>query len=202
VVEQSLAHKKARVLVCKEPIKKGVKIFFKNIYFNGINFQQYAGVFSSSHIDYASQYLLNTYKFNKKYTKILDFGCGNGVIAQHISTQNPDASIFCVDDSILAIESTKINLPIAKTIWTHGLSEMDEKGFDLIVSNPPFHFEFETDISVSLKFFDDVQTKLTDGGYLVIVSNKHLNYGTHLKRLFGHVVVIDQNDKFEILEAH
>ncbi|MGB1284834.1 MAG: methyltransferase, partial [Polaribacter sp.] len=69
------------------------------------------------------------------------------------------------------------------------------------VSNPPFHFEHENNIEVALNLFSEVQNCLKLGGRFVLVANKHLNYKTHLDKLFCKTEVLAENKKFVIYEC-
>ena len=72
------------------------------------------------------------------------------------------------------------------------------KKFDLIISNPPFHFEHETNIEVALNLFKEVKRCLKKGGSFQLVTSNHLNSKTHLNKLFHKVNIIAQNEKFVV----
>ncbi len=203
-VQQSKAWKKARLLILKSPKQE---IIYKNlvnsISFNNKILQQYYGVFSSSKIDIGTQFLLQHLTLNTNENSILDLACGNGVIARELAEQNPSISVSLIDDFNLAIASAKINLENfnANYIWDNSLEKLAENSFDLVVSNPPFHFEHENNIEVSLSLFKDVKRILKNNGRFVLVANKHLNYKTHLSKLFNSVDVLCENEKFVIYEC-
>jgi 16S rRNA G1207 methylase RsmC len=72
---------------------------------------------------------------------------------------------------------------------------------DLVVCNPPFHVEYETDVELPLRLFAYAHRVLRPGGRLVLVANRHLNYSTRLSGIFAEVKTIAQSEKFEVLEA-
>ncbi|MGB1217455.1 MAG: class I SAM-dependent methyltransferase, partial [Saprospiraceae bacterium] len=151
----------------------------------------------------ATQFLLEHFSLKKEENKILDLASGNGVIAHHINHLKDNLEIHLMDDSYLAVESSKLNLK-GENIhfhYNHSLEEFEDNYFDLIISNPPFHFEHEIDINIPLQLFKEAYQKLKSNGRLVIVANSHLNYGTHLIKIFGKFEVLAKNDKFEVLEA-
>jgi 16S rRNA G1207 methylase RsmC len=164
--------------------------------------QQNYGVFSSDHIDYATQFLIDQIQVKETENNILDLACGNGVIAMAIQLQKPEAEIFLTDDSFLAIESAKLNIdgPGVHYFWNDQLDDIPEKSLDLAVTNPPFHFGFETNIEVTIRLFNEVAEKLKQAGRFVCVANQHLNYKTHLEKIFK-VKVLAQNDKFIVYEC-
>ncbi len=204
VVEQTKAWKKARLLILKKPKKNAkTKNLFNSIEFGASQLSQYYGVFSSGGIDIGTKFFLDHLKVEDKERKVLDLACGNGIIGYAVNEQNPNAEITLVDDFYLAIESAKLNLEIkkAKFICAETIDDLKGENFDLVVSNPPFHFEFENNIEVSLSLFKSVFECLKEGGRFALVANKHLNYKTHLSKIFDSVTTIKENKKFVIYEC-
>ncbi|CAM1349869.1 class I SAM-dependent methyltransferase [Tenacibaculum crassostreae] len=203
-VEQSKAWKKARLLILKSP-KKSIskKDFINTIQWKDKVLQQYYGVFSSGSIDIGTQFFLENLKIKSDELKVLDVASGNGIIAHEIAEHNPEIEISLVDDFNLAIESSKINLKGKKAqfVCNDTLDSFKENSFDLVVSNPPFHFEYENNIEVALHLFKGVEKCLKPNGRFLLVANSHLNYSTHLSQLFKVVEVIQQNKKFQIIEC-
>jgi 16S rRNA G1207 methylase RsmC len=200
-VEQTKAKKKARLLILKNKKKIEFKPTVNKIEFKDAIFKQYPGVFSSDHIDYATQFFLEHLKLNDSDSKVLDLASGNGVIAHQIKAQKPDAEVHLLDDSYLAIESSKWNVEDVHFHWDESLDDFNAKSFDLIVSNPPFHFEYENNIEVSLNLFIQAQRCLKENGKFLLVANQHLNYKTHLDKIFSSCSVLAENDKFVIYDC-
>ena len=204
-VEQSLAWKKSRLLFLKKPKFDVQQKIVKTISFESQTFKQYFGVFSSKHIDYASQFLIRNLNISQNHKKVLDLASGNGVLAKFVRFQNTNCEIHLVDDDWLAVESSKMNFDIKdKNIHFHFddcLNDFEGELFDLIVCNPPFHFEFENNIEVAISLFKQVKRCLKKDGSFQIVANRHLNYKTHLTKMFGKVKLIQRNKKFEIYKC-
>ena len=199
---QSLAWKKARLLILKRPKKDVIYTDLKNfIPWKDQTLQQYYGVFSSGKVDVGTQFLLKDLSIGEAENEILDLASGNGIIAYEVLRLHPKASLTLVDDSMLAIESSKLNIKNARFVCADNLSQLPKNHFDLVVSNPPFHFEHENNIEVSLNLFKEVQACLKPNGRFVLVANKHLNYTTHLQKIFRCISLIKSNDKFEVLEC-
>jgi 16S rRNA G1207 methylase RsmC len=171
---------------------------------NETSLKQYYGVFSAQKIDLATQFLLKHLIVSTHHQKILDLGCGNGVLAQRARQLNPSSEIYLTDDNLLALESAKLNLgssPKFHYYFTNHLKEFDDQFFDLVISNPPFHFEYENNIEITLSLFKEVERVLKPGAEFVLVANKHLNYKTHLASIFSSVETIAQNNKYIVYQA-
>ncbi|OAN60759.1 hypothetical protein A8B79_09585 [Balneola sp. EhC07] len=201
-IEQSKAKKKSRLLILKNKKEVEQQAVTLDIKFGDKVYKQYPGVFSSDHIDYATQFLLEHLTVKESEINILDLASGNGVIADHILIQQPNAEIHLVDDSFLAVESSKMNVnESAHFHWNDSLEDFEDGSLDLVVSNPPFHFEHETNIEVTISLFTQVQNSLKEAGRFVLVANKHLNYKTHLDKLFINCSITAENDKFVVYEC-
>ncbi|MEM9547641.1 MAG: methyltransferase [Bacteroidota bacterium] len=208
-VEQSKAWKKSRILTLSNPrceIKKIIPLHlvpFQNPRGEEVMFKQYFGVFSAKHIDFATQFLLHHLEIDPKTKTALDLASGNGVIAYEIKQQAKHAEIHLLDDSFLAIESSKLNLQEGNIHfhYNYEMSALKDGYFDVIVCNPPFHFEHENTIEIALKLFEGVSRTLSPKGLFLVVSNLHLNYKVHLRKYFRQISQKKQNSKFEIIEC-
>ncbi|SNR15054.1 methyltransferase [Tenacibaculum jejuense] len=204
-IQQTKAWKKARLLILKKPKKELIneKKFINQVSWKGEVLDQYYGVFSSKSIDIGTQFLLENLEVTKDEIKVLDVASGNGIIARELLKLNENCEPTLIDDFNLAIASSKFNLPEEKStfICDNNLLTLKKNNFDLAVSNPPFHFEYENNIEVSLNLFSQVKDCLKDRGRFVLVANKHLNYKVHLKKLFTEVTVVNSNKKFEIISC-
>jgi 23S rRNA (guanine1835-N2)-methyltransferase len=198
---QSKAWKKSRLLVLKKKKKSPEKSQINTINFDGVKeFKQHPGVFSGKNIDYATQFLIEHLEIKATDNKILDLASGNGVLAHVALSKNPNAEVSLLDDSLLAIESSKMNLNSrnARFYFNDNLDDFENNTFDLVISNPPFHFDHETNIEIALSLFDDVKRCLKKGGVFQLVTSNHLNLKTHLYKLFHKIKIVAKNDKFVV----
>ncbi len=108
-----------------------------------------------------------------------------------------------VEDGAVGMDDSRESLTRRSGVMiAAAISEIEEpKRFDLIVTNPPFHDEYQTDISVSLDLFLQATERLSASGYLVVVANRHLNYLTHLRRYFDEVTTVAENEKFIVYRS-
>lgn len=199
VVEQSRAVKKARLLILKKPKQVDESELVRTIKSqSGQAFKQYYGVFSGNNIDYATEFLITHLEIEKTDETILDLASGNGVLANAALMQQPGAEVHLIDDAYLAIESSKLNIDSEKAVYhaADTLGEITDAKFDVVISNPPFHFDYETNIDVTLNLFQDAKRCLKYGGNFQMVANRHLPYKPKLELLFSSVQVVAQNNKF------
>ncbi|MBW2978723.1 methyltransferase [Candidatus Woesearchaeota archaeon] len=132
-------------------------------------------LFSSFAIDKGTYHLIDSLRKNNsiKYEKILDLGCGYGIIGIFLKKINPKSEIHCIDRDALAIEFTKHNAklnncPIKVYSSLDYQSIKDE--FNLICCNYPA----KAGINAFKKFIYNASTHLKSDGILAIVIVKEL----------------------------
>ena len=204
-VEQSRAWKKARLLILKQPKVYQERALLHQVPLNATqSFQQYFGVFSAKHIDYASLFFIEHLQVNADDQNVLDLASGNGVLAAAFRSKNSHCDLHLMDDSFLAVASSKLNLASENTFfhYNNNLEHFDSQSFDAVISNPPFHFEHEIDIQIPLGLFKEVERCLKIGGRFQLVANKHLNYKTHLEKIFAQVSITAENQKFIVYTCY
>ena len=160
------------------------------------------GVFSHGELDIGSRLLLDT--LPKLSGKVLDFGCGAGVIGTVIAKQNPNVELSLCDVSALAIASTKATLAAnsvnANAFATDVYSQVNEK-YDVIVSNPPFHSGLDTHYDSTEQLLAQAPDYLKPGGRLFIVANSFLRYPPIIEAAFGNCTIEAKTNKFTIYSA-
>ncbi len=162
------------------------------------------GVFAHGRLDNGSRLLLKSLESLNPGGRILDFACGNGVIAASLLATGARADLTLLDVSALAIESSRLTLARnelkAALLPSDGLTEVSGK-FDWIVSNPPFHRGVSNDLEIAARFFSQAGTFLAERGRIVIVCNRHLPYASWLQNHYEQVERLDENDEFVIIQA-
>ncbi len=197
-VEQTQAWKKSRLLILKKKKPLPQYNFIRKIEAGDeIMLSNYPGVFSAHSVDTASKLLIDNLQLSENDKRVLDLASGNGILAAVISKKFPSIEMHLLDDFLLAVESSKLNLSgNCHFHYNDNLDDFEPGFFDKIVSNPPFHFEYETNIEVALSIFKGASRCLKPEGIFQVVANRHLNYKTHLVKLFDGVEIIAENDKF------
>jgi len=202
-VTQSKAQKKARLLVLSIKKARSKGEILTSLKYKEQSYQQYLGVFSADHIDYATQFFLEHVELNKGDQRILDLASGNGIIGNEIHKELPQAEVRLLDDACLAVSSAKLNVRGDRIHhhYNNNMSDFESDYFDLIVSNPPFHFEYEVNINIPINLFKECWRCLKKGGVLQMVTSQHLNYKTHLEPLFADVHILAEDKKFVVYKC-
>ena len=168
-----------------------------------LQFVSIPGVFKHGELDEGTALLLDNLGKVPSH-RVLDFGCGAGVIGLNLKKRWPDATVEMLDTNAAAVyasqQSAQINNIDAKIYSSNGLSEV--KGlFKAIYSNPPFHTGIRTDYSVTGQFIRDVAGQLMVGGELRIVANSFLKYPTQIEQYIGSCQIVTENKKFRVYSA-
>ena len=163
-------------------------------------FKSYSNTFSIGKIDAGTKLLLSSLP-NDISGKLLDLGCGYGVISKFISDNYANVDINSVDISAMSVESTKLNIPNANVIWGDGATSFENNYFDVIISNPPFHLENRFSVAMGLRLFKQVEEKLKEKGVFFMVANSGLNYLPYLKKVFTNVTLINKDKRYSIFRV-
>ncbi|MDO8579688.1 MAG: class I SAM-dependent methyltransferase [bacterium] len=161
-----------------------------------------SGIFSVGELDEGTKILLDHIPYNKK--KILDIGCGSGVIGVIYKKTSPESEITMSDSSKLAVLATKRTLERnkieAKVIESDVFDDIKDS-FDLIVTNPPFHKGIETDYSFVEKFARGAKRHLAKSGEVYVVANSFLPYIEILEKNIGPTDIIIDTKRFRVYKS-
>lgn len=158
------------------------------------------GVFSQKGLDVGTQVLLEN--LPEKITgKLLDFGCGAGVIACYIGKIYPDINLHLLDVSALALysaqETLKINHLTGFTFPSNSLSNVTEK-YDYVISNPPFHQGLKTNYLATETFLSKIKSHLKAKGKVTVVANSFLRYQPIMEQAIGRTEVLAKQKGFSL----
>ncbi|MGF1699738.1 16S rRNA (guanine(1207)-N(2))-methyltransferase RsmC [Photobacterium makurazakiensis] len=160
------------------------------------------GVFSHGEFDKGSELLLET--LPKLSGKVLDFGCGAGVIGAVMKAKNPNITLELCDISALAIESAKetfrVNQLEANFTATDVYAALSGP-YNYLISNPPFHAGLKTFYAATEDFIAQAPNHLAHNGKLIIVANSFLRYPPLIEASLGHCEVSAKSNKFNIYTA-
>jgi len=208
----SLAVKKARLVFSQLDNKEVFASPFPTVWpleSTSFSITNHSAVYSREKLDIGARYFMKNLPDVAANSRVIDLGCGNGVIGLTVLAKQPEALINFVDESYMAVDSAKQtltnNLPeqISQCEFTINdcLSDVEPNSVDLVLCNPPFHQQNATTDHIAWQMFRDSHRVLKKGGELRIIGNRQLGYHIKLKRLFGNEKLIASNDKFVTLSA-
>ena len=144
-----------------------------------IEFYTASGLFSLKNIDKGSK-LLTEKCIIKDNWKILDLGCGYGIIGLALKLAYPNMEVTFSDINERAIQLTNMNLKLhnikAKAIQSNSFENIKDK-FDTILLNPPQTAGKE----ICFKLIEDSKEHLKNKGLLQIVA-RHNKGGKDLSK--------------------
>jgi len=159
----------------------------------GLKFVQHAGVFSQGGIDEGTRALLSRLRGGSP-SRVVDLGCGAGVLGLAAALRWPRCRVSLVDESFLAVESARLGFRLNRVeergtfVWGNRLASFPSLSADLILCNPPFHARREISLSPAFGMFRDAARVLARGGEFLVVANSHLGYLDVLRSLFSRVI--------------
>ena len=178
--------------------KKIININFEN---QKISLYTDNGVFSKEHFDYGSKLLIKNFIKEEKKGRVLDLGCGYGVVGILLSN-NKNLFIDMVDVNIRAIELSKENIKLnnvenANCFESDIYSEITEK-YDYIITNPPIRAGKE----IIRKFLFEAKENLKESGEVWFVMRKDHGVKSMVKELEKNysVKIIDKDKGFYIVQ--
>ncbi|HOQ01343.1 MAG TPA: class I SAM-dependent methyltransferase [Acetivibrio clariflavus] len=177
------------------------KIHFKVKDFQ-LEFITDAGVFSKKRVDFGSNLLINSVP--QTSGKILDLGCGYGVIGISLSLLNPSSEVTMVDINERAVELANRNIELnntknAQAIQSDGFEKVSGN-FDVIVSNPPIR----AGKKVIYPLFEQSIDYLNANGSIYLVIQKKQGAKSALEKLesiYGNCEVIIKDAGYWILKS-
>lgn len=218
----SLAKKKARLIFCTPSAQKQQKtevtmqqqFAIPDTYYHlepeGLKVASYANVFAREKLDIGTRFFLTHLPPVNQGLKVIDLGCGNGVVGLKILHDNSEVSVTFIDESYMAVASACHNVKTAslnakgrEAVFqvADSLNQQESASVDIIFNNPPFHQQNTVSDEIAQRMFRDAKRVLKPGGQLWVIGNRHLGYHVVLKRLFGNCDTVASNKKFIILMA-
>lgn len=161
----------------------------------------YPGVFSHGGLDDGTRLLLDSVPSFSAGSRILDYGCGSGVIGYVVRERGVGLVVEMLDVDAVSLEAVRENMPGARRHLMDGLHSDDLGPYDAVVSNPPFHQGKAEDPSMIESFIDVASRLLSRKGSLVFVAQRRLSLERPLKKQFRSVKILAEDRTFRVWEG-
>jgi 16S rRNA (guanine1207-N2)-methyltransferase len=211
----SLAEKKARLIFCTpDPSLERPVNPWPHTYalpdgigpVSGRTVVNHAGVFCADRLDIGTRFFLGHLP-TARGGRVVDLGCGNGVVGTAVAVADPAAEVLFVDESFQAVASAEATYK-ANGVPGHaefrvgdGAAGVPAGSVDLVLNNPPFHSHQATTDATAWRMFTGARRVLRPGGELWVIGNRHLGYHVKLRKVFGNSQLIAGDSKFVVLKA-
>lgn len=161
------------------------------------------GVFSHGRLDHGTALLLEQLD-GLPTGRLLDFGCGAGIIGASLKRRYPHSDVVLLDVDAFAVESSRMTLAAnnlkAEVIAGDGI-DAAPSDCAAIISNPPFHQGVHTHYEASETLLQRAASHLRPGGELRLVANAFLKYPPLIETHLGHCETLVNADGFRIYRA-
>jgi len=157
-------------------------------------------LFSPRRVDPGTLAMLSCVRFQPD-DKILDLGCGYGVIGIVAARLIDPRHVFMVDSDPLAVRIAQDNIARnsvdgVTVVVSDAFDALSERDFSKILCNPPYHSDF----SIAKRFIEKGFNRLIVGGAMWLVTRRETWYRNKLTGIFGGVRV-HKIDEYLVFEA-
>ena len=147
--------------------------------------------FSPHKIDDGTLAMISALDISKS-DKVLDLGCGYGVVGIYIAKLIGGHNVVMSDVDTTSIDLARKNAKLNKIegisiILSDGFRNIQDSKFTLILSNPPYHSDF----SIPKHFIEKGFNRLELGGKLYMVTKRKDWYKNKLISIFGGVNITE-----------
>ncbi|MDP5226163.1 MULTISPECIES: class I SAM-dependent methyltransferase [Arthrobacter] len=170
----------------------------------GLDVIAHGAVFAGTKVDIGTRYLLEFLPQMARAARIVDLGCGSGVLATLAARDQPGATVLATDVSAAAVRSARLTAEAngvgdrVRAVHADALNGFAPASAGLILLNPPFHLGHSVHAGAAHRLFEAAAGILAPGGELWAVWNSHLGYVPALERAVGPTRVMGRNAKFTV----
>ena len=161
------------------------------------------GVFSFAELDEGTALLMENMP-TKLEGRVLDFGCGCGVLGLYAKLLNPSIQLEMVDINLLALvcseKTISMNKCQANIYPSDGWSQVSGR-VNAVLTNPPFHRGIATEYETTEYFIHKAKDKMAKYAPFLLVANSFLKYAAIIEKNFGRCDVLVETSKFRVYKG-
>jgi 16S rRNA (guanine1207-N2)-methyltransferase len=161
----------------------------------------FPGLFAGGGLDAGTALLISALPEIGSGHRVLDFGCGSGIVAAAVLDRQPAATVDGLDNDAVALEALRHNVPAARPRLAAGIEACAALAYDLIVSNPAFHAGKAESSEVIAGLIVGAARCLEPSGILLLVAQRRLAIEPMLRSRFAAVEAADDDGLYRVWRA-
>jgi 16S rRNA (guanine1207-N2)-methyltransferase len=162
----------------------------------------YPGVFAAGRVDEGSALMIGALPPLRAGARILDYGCGSGLIGAAALGQSCAVMLDALDSDSVALEAARQNLPSARCVLGASLGEVGTTRYDAILSNPPLRQGMAEDHALLEHLIGMAPAHLLPGGVLQIVVQRRVPLERLLAEHFASIAIAAETSRYRVWRAH
>jgi len=163
-----------------------------------------AGVFSATRVDPGTLLLAEVMEIGPA-DRVLDLGCGYGVLGIVAATLAPQGMAVLLDRNERAVELAHVNIALndianARAVLADDPDALADGVFDVAVTNPPVH----AGNRAVFGFIEGAWRKLRADGCFYLVGRRRRGVATfarHMEHVFGAVEEVEKESGYRVYRA-
>lgn len=161
----------------------------------------YPGVFAHGRLDDGTALLLEHLPELPVGARVLDFGCGSGVVGAVARARGREIRVELLDADALALEAARANVPGAELLLADGPGFLRDRSYDAILANPPYHEGKAESARVLRELIREAPAILEPRGMLALVTQRRLPTEELLRGAFRRVSRLADRGPYRVWQA-